>query len=197
MAIITNGTAVLGLGNIGALAAKPVMEGKSVLFKKFAKVNSIDLEVKETDPDEFIKIVAALEPSFGGINLEDIRGPDCFKIETELKARMNIPVFHDDQHGTAIICLAALINTCEILGKQFQELKIVMIGAGAAGIAITELIKRYGLPNENLILCDSKGVIYTGRKEGMNPEKEKHAVFTHKRTLADALKDANVFIGVS
>jgi malate dehydrogenase (oxaloacetate-decarboxylating)(NADP+) len=197
VAVVTNGTAVLGLGNLGALAAKPVMEGKAVLFNKFAGIESIDICVDAYDPDEFINCVKYLGPSFGGINLEDIKGPDCFYIEQKLKKLMNIPVFHDDQHGTAIICLAGLINACEIINKKVGDLKIVVNGAGAAGIACLELIQEYGAKPENSIMCDTKGVIYEGRTKGMNEWKLKHAAKTDKRTLEEALKDADVFIGVS
>jgi malate dehydrogenase (oxaloacetate-decarboxylating)(NADP+) len=187
VAVITNGTAVLGLGNIGALAGKPVMEGKAVLFKKFAGVDGVDICVDATDPDTFINCVKCLGPSFGGINLEDIRGPDCFYIEEMLKKAMTIPVFHDDQHGTAIICLAGLINALEIIGKKIEDIKIVMSGAGAAGISCIELIQAYGAKKENTIMCDSKGVIYKGRTEGMNKWKERHAADTDKRSINEAL----------
>lgn len=169
VAVISNGTAVLGLGNLGALASKPVMEGKSVLFNKFAGVQSIDLCVDAYDIDEFVNCVRFLGPSFGGINLEDIKGPDCFEIEERLKKLMNIPVFHDDQHGTAIICLAGLINAIEFSGKNVEDIRLVCNGAGAAGIACVNLIQSYGVKEENCIMVDSKGVIYKGRKEGMNP----------------------------
>lgn len=197
VAVISNGTAVLGLGNLGALAGKPVMEGKSVLFGKFAGVQSIDICVDTTDPDTFINCVRYLAPSFGGINLEDIKGPDCFYVEEKLKSLMNIPVFHDDQHGTAIICLAGIINSCEMIGKKFEDLKIVVNGAGAAGIACLQIIKAYGARNENCYMVDTKGIIYQGRKEGMNKYKEEQANDTSKRTLAEALDGADVFIGVS
>jgi malate dehydrogenase (oxaloacetate-decarboxylating)(NADP+) len=197
VAVISNGTAVLGLGNLGALAGKPVMEGKSVLFNKFAGVQSIDLCVDTADPDTFINCVRYLAPSFGGINLEDIRGPDCFYVEEKLKSLMNIPVFHDDQHGTAIICLAGLINAAEMSGKKFEDLKVVVNGAGAAGIACLNLIKAYGARKENCFMVDTKGIIYQGRKEGMNKWKEEQAVETEKRTLTEALDGADVFIGVS
>ena len=197
VAVISNGTAVLGLGNLGAIAGKPVMEGKSVLFKKFADVNSIDICVDTADPDTFINCVRYLGPSFGGINLEDIKGPDCFYVEEKLKSLMNIPVFHDDQHGTAIICLAGLINAAEMSGKKFEDLKVVVNGAGAAGIACLNLIKAYGARKENCFMVDTKGIIYQGRKEGMNKWKEEQAVDTEKRTLEEALDGADVFIGVS
>jgi malate dehydrogenase (oxaloacetate-decarboxylating)(NADP+) len=172
VACISNGTAVLGLGNIGALASKPVMEGKSVLFKKFAGVNCIDLCVDAEDKDEFINVVKHLAPSFGGINLEDIKGPDCFYVENKLKEIMPIPIFHDDQHGTAIVCLAGLINALEISGKKIEDQKIVCNGAGAAGIACMKLIEVYGAKPENIYLCDTKGVIWKGRTAGMNDFKE-------------------------
>ena len=197
VAVISNGTAVLGLGNLGALAGKPVMEGKAVLFNKFAGVQSVDICVDTTDPDTFINCVRYLAPSFGGINLEDIKGPDCFYVEEKLKGMMNIPVFHDDQHGTAIICLAALINASEMSGKKFEDLKVVVNGAGAAGIACLNLIKAYGARKENCFMVDTKGIIYQGRKEGMNKWKEEQAVETDKRTLTEALDGADVFIGVS
>ena len=197
VAVISNGTAVLGLGNLGALAGKPVMEGKAVLFNKFAGVQSVDICVDTTDPDTFINCVRYLAPSFGGINLEDIKGPDCFYIEEKLKGMMNIPVFHDDQHGTAIICLAGLIHASEMSGKKFEDLKVVVNGAGAAGIACLNLIKAYGARKENCFMVDTKGIIYQGRKEGMNKWKEEQAVETDKRTLTEALDGADVFIGVS
>lgn len=197
VAVISNGTAVLGLGNLGAIAGKPVMEGKAVLFNKFAGVQSVDICVDTPDPDTFINCVRYLGPSFGGINLEDIRGPDCFYVEEKLKSLMNIPVFHDDQHGTAIICLAGLINAAEMFKKKFSELKIVVNGAGAAGIACLNLIKSYGARKENCYMVDTKGIIFKGRKEGMNKYKEEQAVETDKRTLEEALDGADVFIGVS
>lgn len=175
VACISNGTAVLGLGNIGALASKPVMEGKSVLFKKFADVNCIDLCVDTPDPDEFINVVEHLHPSFGGINLEDIKGPDCFHVEETLKSIMPIPIFHDDQHGTAIVCLAGLINALEISGKDIKKIRVVCNGAGAAGIACMKLIQNYGALPDNCFCCDTKGVIYTGRAAGMNSFKEQLA----------------------
>lgn len=197
VAVISNGTAVLGLGNLGALASKPVMEGKAVLFKRFADIDGIDLEVDTTDPEEFINAVKYLGPSWGGINLEDIKAPECFIIEQRLREEMDIPIFHDDQHGTAIITVAGMINAAHISGREFKDLKVVMNGAGAAGIACLELLKSMGLPNENAILCDSRGVIYKGREDGMNQWKSAHAVDTDARTLADALKGADVFIGLS
>ena len=176
VAVISNGTAVLGLGNLGALASKPVMEGKSVLFKKFAGIDSIDLCVDAPNPDDFINCVKFLAPSFGGINLEDIKGPDCFYVEEKLKSIMPIPVFHDDQHGTAIVCLAGLINALEISGKNIADIKIVCNGAGAAGIACMKLIQNYGAKKDNCLVCDTNGVIFKGRKEGMNAFKEQLAV---------------------
>src|SRR6056300_338221 len=175
VAVISNGTAILGLGNLGALASKPVMEGKAVLFKRFADIDSIDLEVDTADADEFINAVRYLGPSFGGINLEDIKAPECFIIEQRLRELMDIPVFHDDQHGTAIICAAGLINALHLTGRDIKDTKVVLNGAGAAGIACLELIKAMGLPAENAVLCDTKGVIYKGRKEGMNQWKSAHA----------------------
>jgi len=197
VAVVSNGTAVLGLGNIGALAGKPVMEGKGVLFKRFADVDVFDLEVKSENPDDVIKVVQLLEPTFGGINLEDIKAPECFYIEEELKKTMNIPVFHDDQHGTAIICSAALINALHLVEKKIEGARIVVNGAGAAGVACANLVISLGAKPENLCMCDTKGVIYKGRKEGMNPYKERLAVETSLRTLEEAMRGADVFIGVS
>lgn len=197
VAVISNGTAILGLGNLGALASKPVMEGKAVLFKRFADVDSIDLEVDTADIDEFVNCVRFLGPSFGGINLEDIKAPDCFIIEQRLREHLDIPVFHDDQHGTAIIAAAGLINALEITGRDMSQTKLVCNGAGAAGIACIELVKAMGFAPQNVILCDTKGVVYKGRKEGMNQWKSAHAVETDKRTLADALDGADVFFGLS
>lgn len=197
VAVITNGTAVLGLGNIGALAGKPVMEGKCVLFKKFADIDAIDLEVDTTDVTKFVNCVRLLGKSWGGINLEDIKAPECFEIEAQLKQAMDIPVFHDDQHGTAIITAAGILNALEINGKSLTEAKLVLNGAGAAGIACIELLKSLGLKAENTIVCDSKGVIYQGRTEGMNPYKAKHANATTARTLTEALKGADIFMGLS
>ena len=197
VAVITNGTAVLGLGNLGALASKPVMEGKAVLFKRFADVNSIDIELDTEDPDAFIAAVKLMGPTFGGINLEDIKAPECFIIEQQLKEAMNIPVFHDDQHGTAVICAAGLINALHIFGKKFEDCKIVLNGAGAAGIACLELLKTMGARHDNCIMCDTKGVIYQGRTEGMNQWKSAHAAKTDARTLSDAMRGADVFLGVS
>ncbi len=197
VAVISNGTAILGLGDLGALASKPVMEGKSVLFKRFADVDSIDLEVDTKDVDEFIGAVRYLGPSFGGINLEDIKAPDCFVIEQRLRELMDIPVFHDDQHGTAIIATAALINALQITGRSLKDFRLVCNGAGAAAIACVELVKSLGVPGHNVILCDSKGVVYKGRTEGMNQWKSAHAVDTPLRTLADAMEGADVFFGLS
>ena len=197
VAVVTNGTAVLGLGNIGPMAAKPVMEGKAVLFKRFADIDVFDIEVGSTDPDEMIRVVKLLEPTFGGINLEDIKAPDCFYVEEELKKTMNIPVFHDDQHGTAIISGAAFLNALELTGKRISELRAVYNGAGAAGVACARLMMGLGVKAENTIMCDSKGVIYKGRTEGMNPYKARFALDTKKRTLAEAMEGADFFVGVS
>ncbi|WP_134016623.1 NADP-dependent malic enzyme [Litoreibacter halocynthiae] len=197
VAVISNGTAILGLGNLGALASKPVMEGKSVLFKRFADVNSIDLELDTEDPEEFINAVRLMGPSFGGINLEDIKAPECFIIEQRLREVMDIPVFHDDQHGTAVICAAGLLNALHLTGKKIEECKIVLNGAGAAGIACIELIKAMGAKHDNCIACDTKGVIYQGRTEGMNQWKSAHAAKTTDRTLEEAMTGADVFLGVS
>lgn len=197
VAVISNGTAILGLGNLGALASKPVMEGKAVLFKRFADVDSIDLEVDTEDADEFINCVRFLGPSFGGINLEDIKAPECFIIEQRLRELMDIPVFHDDQHGTAIISAAGLINALEITGRDMKTTKMVCNGAGAAGIACIELMKAMGFTPDNIILCDTKGVVYQGRTEGMNQWKSAHAVKTETRSLAEALDGADVFLGLS
>jgi malate dehydrogenase (oxaloacetate-decarboxylating)(NADP+) len=197
VAVVSNGTAVLGLGDIGALAGKPVMEGKGVLFKRFADIDVFDIELDTHDPDEIIRIVKALEPTFGGINLEDIKAPECFYIEEELKKTMGIPVFHDDQHGTAIISGAGLVNALEIVGKRIEEVKVVFSGAGAAGIACAKFYVTLGVRRENLVLCDTNGVVYKGRTKGMNPYKEFFAVDTDARTLADAVRGADVFAGVS
>ena len=197
VAVISNGTAILGLGDLGALASKPVMEGKAVLFKRFADVDSIDLEVDTKDVEAFIGAVRYLGPTFGGINLEDIKAPDCFVIEQRLRELMDIPVFHDDQHGTAIIATAALINALHITGRSLKDFKLVCNGAGAAAIACVELIKSLGVPNQNIILCDSKGVVYKGRTEGMNQWKSAHAVETDRRSLAEAMDGADVFFGLS
>ena len=197
VAVISNGTAILGMGNLGALASKPVMEGKAVLFKRFADVNAIDIELDTEDADEIIKAVKLMSPTFGGINLEDIKAPECFIIEQRLKEICDIPVFHDDQHGTAVICAAGLLNALEISGKKIEDVRVVLNGAGAAGIACLELIKSLGARHENCIMCDTKGVIYQGRTEGMNQWKSAHAVATDKRTLAEAMVGADVFLGVS
>ncbi|ABQ69115.1 Malate dehydrogenase (oxaloacetate-decarboxylating) (NADP(+)) [Rhizorhabdus wittichii RW1] len=197
VAVISNGTAILGLGNLGALASKPVMEGKAVLFKRFADVDSIDLELATEDPEAFINAVALLEPSFGGINLEDIKAPECFIIEQALKERMNIPVMHDDQHGTAIIAAAGLINAAHLTKRALKDMTVVVNGAGAAAIACTELIKSVGVSPDKVLLCDSKGVVYQGRTEGMNQWKSAHATPTTKRTLAEAVEGADVFLGLS
>ena len=197
VAVISNGTAVLGLGNLGALASKPVMEGKSVLFKRFADVNSIDIELDTEDPEAFIQAVKLMGPTFGGINLEDIKAPESFIIEQRLKEEMDIPVFHDDQHGTAVICAAGLINALHLTGKKIEDCKIVLNGAGAAGIACIELLKVMGAKHDNCIVCDTKGVIFQGRTEGMNQWKSGHAARTDARSLEDAMRDADVFLGVS
>ncbi|MBI2235858.1 MAG: NADP-dependent malic enzyme [Magnetospirillum sp.] len=197
VAVISNGTAVLGLGDLGALAGKPVMEGKAVLFKRFADVDAIDLEVDTRDVEEFIGAVRYLGPTFGGINLEDIKAPECFIIEQRLRELMPIPVFHDDQHGTAIIAAAGMLNACDLTGRDFSKLKVVVNGAGAAGIACVELIKALGVRHNNVILCDTKGTIYQGRTEGMNQWKSAHAAATSARTLAEALEGADMFMGLS
>lgn len=197
VAVISNGTAVLGLGNLGALASKPVMEGKAVLFKRFADVNSIDIELETEDPDAFCQAVKLMEPTFGGINLEDIKAPECFIIEQRLREEMDIPVFHDDQHGTAVICAAGLVNALHLSGKRIEDVRIVLNGAGAAGIACVELLKAMGAKHDNCIVCDSKGVVYQGRSEGMNQWKSAHAARTDLRTLEEAMRGADVFLGVS
>jgi len=197
VAVVSNGTAVLGLGNIGALAGKPVMEGKAVLFKRFADIDVFDLEVGSEKPEDVIKVCQLLEPTLGGINLEDIKAPECFYIEETLRKTMSIPVFHDDQHGTAIISGGALVNALEIVGKAIDKVRVVFNGAGAAGIACAEHYIRLGVKRQNIILCDTKGVVYEGRKEGMNPYKARLAARTNLRTLADALKGADVFAGLS
>ncbi|WP_336293682.1 NADP-dependent malic enzyme [Bartonella sp. CB169] len=197
VAVISNGTAILGLGNLGALASKPVMEGKAVLFKRFADIDSIDLEIDTNDTESFINLVRHLEPSFGGINLEDIKAPECFIIESRLREIMNIPVFHDDQHGTAIIVAAGVINALYLTGRDMQNTRLVCNGAGSAGIACIELVKAMGFRPENIILCDTQGVVYEGREEGMNQWKSAHAIRTDKRTLAEAMEGADMFFGVS
>ena len=197
VAVISNGTAVLGLGNIGAGASKPVMEGKAVLFKKFADIDGVDLELSTEDVDRFVDAVSLLGPSFGGINLEDIKSPECFIIEQRLREVMDIPVFHDDQHGTAIIAAAGLINALHLTGRDIRDIKVVSNGAGAASIACVELIKAMGVKHENVLMCDRSGVVYQGRENGMNQWKSAHAVKTDARNLADALKGADVFLGLS
>jgi len=197
VAVVTNGTAVLGLGNIGPLAAKPVMEGKAVLFKKFADVDVFDIEINERDPQKLIDIVAALEPTFGGINLEDIKAPECFVVEQELRRRMKIPVFHDDQHGTAIVAAAAVYNALRIVGKRIEDVVLTVSGAGAASLACIDLVVSMGLRKENVFVCDRTGVIYEGRTSGMNEYKERFAVQTDKRTLDDAIEGADIFFGLS
>lgn len=197
VAVISNGSAILGLGDLGALASKPVMEGKAVLFKRFADVNCIDLELDTQDVDAFVDAVKLMGPSFGGINLEDIKAPDCFIIEQRLREAMDIPVFHDDQHGTAIICVAGLINALHLTGRKIEDCKIVLNGAGAAGIACVELVKSLGAKAENCIVCDTKGVIFQGREAGMNQWKSAHAVNTEARTLDEAMEGADVFLGIS
>ncbi len=197
VAVISNGTAVLGLGNIGALASKPVMEGKSVLFKKFAGLDSMDIELDEEDIDKLVDAIAMMEPTFGGINLEDFKAPECFEIERRLRERMNIPVFHDDQHGTAIIVTAAFKNWIEYSGRDIKSIKLVANGAGASAIACLSLLVEAGLPRENILVCDRSGVVYEGRNEGMDPAKEKFAVKTDKRTLDEAMDGAHVFLGLS
>jgi len=197
VAVISNGTAVLGLGNIGPLAGKPVMEGKGVLFKKFAGIDVFDIEVDESDPDKFVDIVAALEPTFGGINLEDIKAPECFLIERKLRERMNVPVFHDDQHGTAIIVGAALLNGLRIVGKNIADIKLVVSGAGAAALACLDMLVSLGLRMENIVVTDIKGVVYKGRAEEMDDNKARYAVETGARTLGEVIADADVFLGLS
>jgi len=197
VAVITNGTAVLGLGAIGPLAAKPVMEGKAVLFKKFAGIDVFDLEIDERDPDKLVDIIASLEPTFGGINLEDIKAPECFIVESKLRARMKIPVFHDDQHGTAIIVGAAILNGLKVVGKDIGNVKLVVSGAGAAALACLKLLVDMGMQRSNIIVTDIKGVVYRGRKEEMDPEKERFAVETRARTLGEVIDGADVFLGLS
>ena len=197
VAVISNGTAILGLGNLGAMASKPVMEGKSVLFKRFADVDSIDIEVTTVDVEEFITTVRNIGPTFGGINLEDIKSPECFVIESRLRDELDIPVFHDDQHGTAIIAAAGLLNACELTGRDLKDIKVVCNGAGAAGLSCIALIKQLGVPHENVIAVDREGVVYRGREKGMDQFKSVHAIDTNARTLADAMKGADVFMGLS
>src|SRR5471030_214704 len=197
VAVISNGTAVLGLGNIGALAGKPVMEGKGVLFKKFAGIDVFDIEIDELDPDKLINVIAALEPTFGGINLEDIKAPECFYIEKKLRERMNIPVFHDDQHGTAIISTAALLNGLELVGKKIGDVKIAVSGAGAAAIACLDLMVELGVSRANVTVCDSKGVIHDRREDKLDESKKRYQKVTAMRTLADAMAGADVVLGCS
>ncbi|HLU05393.1 MAG TPA: NADP-dependent malic enzyme [Woeseiaceae bacterium] len=197
VAVITNGTAVLGLGNIGPLAAKPVMEGKAVIFKRFAGIDVFDLEVDETDPDMLVEVIARLEPTFGGINLEDIKAPECFEVERKLRARMNIPVFHDDQHGTAIVSAAAIRNGLRLVNKTIEDVKLVSTGGGAASLACLDLLVRIGLPPANITLVDLQGVVYEGRTEDMNPYKARYARATELRTLGEAIEGADIFLGLS
>src|SRR5687768_4396555 len=197
VAVITNGTAVLGLGAIGPLAAKPVMEGKAVLFRKFAGIDVFDIEVNERDPEKLVDIIASLEPTFGGINLEDIKAPECFIVERKLRGRMKIPVFHDDQHGTAIIVGAAVLNGLKVVGKKLSDVRLVVSGAGAAALACLKLLNEMGLPQANIVVTDIKGVVYRGRKEEMDPEKERFAVETKARTLAEVIVGADIFLGLS
>ncbi len=197
VAVISNGTAVLGLGAIGPLASKPVMEGKGVLFKKFAGIDVFDIEIQERNPDKLVEIIASLEPTFGGINLEDIKAPECFAVETRLKERMKIPVFHDDQHGTAIIAAAAILNGLKVVDKDIGQVRLVCNGAGAAGIACLDLLVSLGMQKQNIIVCDSRGVIYQGRAEGMDDRKAGYAAATQKRSLADAVDGTDIFLGVS
>ncbi|RMF15958.1 MAG: NADP-dependent malic enzyme [Alphaproteobacteria bacterium] len=197
VAVVTNGTAVLGLGDIGPLAAKPVMEGKAVLFKKFANINCFDIEVAARDSDHFCEVVAALEPTFGGINLEDIKAPECFEIEERLRERMKIPVFHDDQHGTAIVVSAAVLNGLKVVGKRIEDVRLVSTGAGAASLACVDLLIKLGLSRSNILMVDRKGVIHKGRKEDMNPYKARFAVETDRRTLDEAIEGADIFLGLS
>ncbi|MBP8098777.1 MAG: NADP-dependent malic enzyme, partial [Arenimonas sp.] len=196
VAVITNGTAVLGLGNIGPLAGKPVMEGKGVLFQKFAGIDVFDLEIAENDPDKLVEIIASLEPTFGGINLEDIKAPECFMVERKLRERMKIPVFHDDQHGTAIIVGAAMLNAIHVVGKKIDEVKLATSGAGAAGIACLDMLVSLGMKPENILACDHNGVLYTGR-DHMEADKQRYARDTDKRCLADIVHGADIFLGLS
>src|SRR5258705_9921215 len=197
VAVVTNGTAVLGLGNIGPLAAKPVMEGKGVLFKKFAGIDVFDIELAEHDPDKLVDIIAALEPTFGGINLEDIKAPECFYIEKKLRERMKIPIFHDDQHGTAIIVGAAIVNGLRVVGKEIAKVKLVVSGAGAAALACSDMLVALGLRMENIWVTDIAGVVYAGRKEEMDDNKARYARKTDARKLADVIEGADVFLGLS
>ena len=197
VAVVSNGTAVLGLGNVGPLAGKPVMEGKGLLFKRFADVDVFDIEIDAPHPDDVVRIVKALEPTFGGINLEDISAPDCFEIEQRLVETMDIPVFHDDQHGTAIISGAALLNALEVAGKAIEDVRMAVSGAGASAIACSEFFVSLGMRRQNIMLVDTRGVVYTGRAAGLNPYKERFALDTPKRTLAEAMEGADVFLGCS
>ncbi|MDE2119178.1 MAG: NADP-dependent malic enzyme, partial [Betaproteobacteria bacterium] len=197
VAVITNGTAVLGLGDIGPLAAKPVMEGKAVLFKKFANIDVFDIEVNEKDPDRLVDIIAALEPTFGGINLEDIKAPECFRVERELRKRMRIPVFHDDQHGTAIIVGAAVLNALTVVGKRIEDVKLVCSGAGAAALACLNLLEHLGLPRANIWVSDIAGVVWQGRTELMDPDKQRYAQATDARKLGEIIENADIFLGLS
>jgi malate dehydrogenase (oxaloacetate-decarboxylating)(NADP+) len=197
VAVVSNGSAILGLGNLGPLASKPVMEGKAVLFKRFADVDVFDIELDTSDPEKIIDIVKTMEPTFGGVNLEDIKAPECFRIEQELIKKCNIPVFHDDQHGTAIICTAGIINAAEIVGKDLDSLKVVFNGAGAAGISCARMFVAAGVNKDNIVICDSKGVVFEGREEGITPEKAEFATFRSERTLAEAMNGADAFIGLS
>jgi malate dehydrogenase (oxaloacetate-decarboxylating)(NADP+) len=197
VAVVSNGTAILGLGDRGALASKPVMEGKGCLFKRFADVDVFDIEVDSHDPDEIIRVVKAISPTFGGINLEDIKAPECFYIEEQLKAALDIPVFHDDQHGTAIVSCAGLLNVLEMTGKRIDEIRITVSGAGASAISCSKLAVKLGVKRENILMVDTKGVIYKGRKEGMNKYKKEFAADTEARTLADAVRGADMFLGLS
>ncbi|HEY6573130.1 MAG TPA: malic enzyme-like NAD(P)-binding protein, partial [Candidatus Eisenbacteria bacterium] len=197
VAVISNGTAVLGLGDIGPLAGKPVMEGKGILFKRFADVDVFDIEINSKDPEEIVNVCRVLEPTFGGINLEDIKAPECFAIEEKLQSLLSIPVFHDDQHGTAIITAAALLNALEITNRKITDIRMVIVGAGAAGIASARLFMRLGVRREQIVLCDRKGVIHKGRAEDMNPYKAEFASDTKARTLAEALRGADVLLGLS
>src|SRR5262245_14967558 len=197
VAVVTNGTAVLGLGNIGALAGKPVMEGKACLFKKFAGIDVFDIELAEEDPDALIETIARMEPTFGGINLEDIKAPECFYIERKLRARMKIPVFHDDQHGTAIIAAAAILNGLKLVDKDIAKVKLAGCGAGAAALACLDLLVSLGLRREHISIADIRGVVYKGRTEEMDPDKERYARETDARRLADIVRDADIFLGLS
>ncbi len=197
VAVVSNGTAILGLGNLGPLASKPVMEGKALLFKRFADVDAFDIEIDAKTPDEIVAVTAAISPTFGGINLEDIKAPECFEVEERLIEMLDIPVFHDDQHGTAIICAAGILNSLEIVGKKIEDVRCVISGAGASALSCAEIFIHLGMRRENIMLADSKGVVYAGRAEGMNKYKEKYAVETDLRTLAEAMAGADIFVGLS